>query len=49
MTAILCCTCHLPVEWLSCSLIIMSMFIFIPGLPQRIAMIPDPDDQSAQP
>jgi hypothetical protein len=27
----------------------MSMFVFIPGLPQRIAMIPDPDNQSAQP
>jgi hypothetical protein len=25
------------------------MFIFIPGLPQCIAMIPDPDDQCAQP
>jgi hypothetical protein len=26
------------------------MFVFIPGLPQRIAMIPpDPDNQSAQP
>jgi hypothetical protein len=27
----------------------MSMFVFIPGLPQRIAMIPDPDDQGTQP
>jgi hypothetical protein len=25
------------------------MLVFIPGLPQRIAMIPDPDNQSAQP
>jgi hypothetical protein len=27
----------------------MSMLVFIPGLPQRITMIPDPDNQSAQP
>jgi hypothetical protein len=27
----------------------MSMFVFIPGLPQHIAVIPDPDNQSAQP
>jgi hypothetical protein len=27
----------------------MSMLVFIPGLPQRIAMIPDPNDQSAEP
>jgi hypothetical protein len=25
------------------------MFVFIPGLPQRVAMIPDPDDQGTQP
>jgi hypothetical protein len=25
------------------------MFVFTPGLPQRIAMIPDPDDQGTQP
>jgi hypothetical protein len=28
---------------------IMSMFVFIPGLPQRVAMIPDPDDQGTHP
>jgi hypothetical protein len=28
---------------------IMSMLVFIPGLPQRITVIPDPDNQSAQP
>jgi hypothetical protein len=27
----------------------MSMFVFIPGLPQRITMVPDPNTQSAQP
>jgi hypothetical protein len=27
----------------------MSMFVFIPGLPQPVAMIPDPDDQGTQP
>jgi hypothetical protein len=27
----------------------MSMFVFIPGLPQRVAMIPYPDDQGTQP
>jgi hypothetical protein len=27
----------------------MSMFVFIPGLPQRVAMIPDPDDQGTHP
>jgi hypothetical protein len=25
------------------------MFVFTPGLPQRVAMIPDPDDQGTQP
>jgi hypothetical protein len=25
------------------------MLVFIPGLPQRITVIPDPDNQSAQP
>jgi hypothetical protein len=25
------------------------MFVFIPGFPQRVAMIPDPDDQGTQP
>jgi hypothetical protein len=25
------------------------MFVFIPGLPQCVAMIPDPDDQGTQP
>jgi hypothetical protein len=40
MTAILHCTCA--------SRAALS-FIFVPGLPQHIAMIPDPDDQSAQP
>jgi hypothetical protein len=25
------------------------MLVFIPGFPQRIAMIPDPDNQSAHP
>jgi hypothetical protein len=25
------------------------MFVFISGLPQRVAMIPDPDDQGTQP
>jgi hypothetical protein len=25
------------------------MFVFIPGIPQRIAMIPDPGDQGTQP
>jgi hypothetical protein len=28
---------------------IMSMLVFIPGLPQHIAMIPDLNNQSAQP
>jgi hypothetical protein len=27
----------------------MSMFVFIPGLPQHVAMIADPDDQGTQP
>jgi hypothetical protein len=27
----------------------MSMFVFIPGLPQRVTMIPDPDDQGTHP
>jgi hypothetical protein len=27
----------------------MSMLVFIPGLPQRITMIPDLNNQSAQP
>jgi hypothetical protein len=27
----------------------MSMLVFIPGLPQRIAMVPDLNNQSAQP
>jgi hypothetical protein len=27
----------------------MSMLVFIPGLPQRIKVIPDPDNQSTQP
>jgi hypothetical protein len=27
----------------------MSMFVFIPGLSQHVAMIPDPDDQGTQP
>jgi hypothetical protein len=27
----------------------MSMFVFIPRLPQRIAMIPESDDQGTQP
>jgi hypothetical protein len=27
----------------------MSMLVFIPGFPQRITMIPDPDNQIAQP
>jgi hypothetical protein len=25
------------------------MFVFIPGLPQRVTMIPDPDDQGTHP
>jgi hypothetical protein len=27
----------------------MAMLVFIPGLPQRITVIPDPDNQRAQP
>jgi hypothetical protein len=27
----------------------MSMFVVIPGLPQCVTMIPDPDDQGTQP